>query len=371
MEGATRRTKYQRKMDEELRDPQEPPMTMGTEKMGTVTVVKETRTKQAMKEINFTKMLTLFRNYPDLKYLTTADGKKAVPLTALKGTGGRAHDCNTAQIKQGMLHLYPCIWEAQPNAVKTPGDHRDHDWNRKLKQKYIQQQKQGELEKYTRIFGAMGSAWEAQWEDLGAYQFNPEYTAEDLHRALKKAIEATKMEKPVERGGSHWGGVKGPRPTARTVIEANTTWSKGEISEDALSRWALQFEVNGTKAEEPNEILRTHREEKGEAGDRPPGESQWNKNRKGYPTPERKFDKLDMIYADGSQRKVENQWGDKEDQGEEDEEEEGAEGEEEEVQQAPAERPKLQWETEEAELKQLEGNEETIGHKKRVEQIRA
>eukprot|EP00854_Cymbomonas_tetramitiformis_P003214 gene3214-biopygen3158 len=47
------------------------------------------------------------------------------------------------------------------------------------------------------VFGAMGSAWEARWEDLGAYQFNPEYTAEDLHKALKKAVEATKQDKPV------------------------------------------------------------------------------------------------------------------------------------------------------------------------------
>ncbi|KAK3284294.1 hypothetical protein CYMTET_8052 [Cymbomonas tetramitiformis] len=42
-----------------------------------VHVIRETRTEQATKEINFTKMLTLFRNYPDLKDLTTADGKKA------------------------------------------------------------------------------------------------------------------------------------------------------------------------------------------------------------------------------------------------------------------------------------------------------
>ena len=47
------------------------------------------------------------------------------------------------------------------------------------------------------MFGAMGSAWEAQWSQLGAYQFNPEYTAEDLHKALKKAIEATQTNEPV------------------------------------------------------------------------------------------------------------------------------------------------------------------------------
>ncbi|KAK3244573.1 hypothetical protein CYMTET_45816 [Cymbomonas tetramitiformis] len=47
------------------------------------------------------------------------------------------------------------------------------------------------------VFGAMSSAWEAQWEKLGAYQFKPEYTAEDLYRALKKAINATKTAEPV------------------------------------------------------------------------------------------------------------------------------------------------------------------------------
>ncbi|KAK3247699.1 hypothetical protein CYMTET_42808 [Cymbomonas tetramitiformis] len=305
MEGTTRRTKYQRKIDDELRDPEEQPMTKGTEKMGTVKVVKETRERQATKGINFTKLLTLFRTYPDLKHLTTADGRKALPLTALRETGGRAHDHNTTQkIQQGMLHLYPYICEEQPNDVKNPGDHGDyHERNRTLEQKYIQRHKIGELEKYTKdtkgmaeiedwpaqikkqqakrrrlelehrvqvgsfeeevaqllirysskaelkqrrrnlqnhwtlppemmeavhsamgaktevfasplnvhrdttsyysqyprdaVFGAMGSAWEAKWEDLGAYQFNPEYTAEDLHRALKKAIEATKKDKPV------------------------------------------------------------------------------------------------------------------------------------------------------------------------------
>eukprot|EP00854_Cymbomonas_tetramitiformis_P034266 gene34266-biopygen23285 len=47
------------------------------------------------------------------------------------------------------------------------------------------------------VFGAVGSAWEAQWGQLGAYQFNPEYTAEDLYRALKKAINATKTTEHV------------------------------------------------------------------------------------------------------------------------------------------------------------------------------
>eukprot|EP00854_Cymbomonas_tetramitiformis_P008828 gene8828-biopygen8980 len=110
MEGTTRTNKYLRKMDEEYRDPQEQPMTTGSEKLGAVNVIKETRTEQATKEINFTKQLTLLKTYPDLKDLTTADGKKALPIEALKATGGRAHGNKTVQkITQGMLHLYPYI----------------------------------------------------------------------------------------------------------------------------------------------------------------------------------------------------------------------------------------------------------------------
>ncbi|KAK3272748.1 hypothetical protein CYMTET_18970 [Cymbomonas tetramitiformis] len=169
MEGTTRTTKYQRRMGDEYRDPQEQPMTTGSEKLGSVNVIKETKTDHATKEINFTKMLTLFRNYPDLKYLTTADGKKAVPLTTLKATGGRAHDNNTVQkITQGMLHLYPYICEARPNNVKAPGDHGDHEWNRRLKPEYVQQRKKGALEKYTKNTRRMSeiSDWPAQIKAL-------------------------------------------------------------------------------------------------------------------------------------------------------------------------------------------------------------
>eukprot|EP00854_Cymbomonas_tetramitiformis_P034019 gene34019-biopygen3761 len=60
------------------------------------------------------------------------------------------------------------------------------------------------------VFGAVGSAWEAQWEQLGAYQFNPEYTAEDLYRALKKAINATKTAEPVLGVGIYPTYAKGP-----------------------------------------------------------------------------------------------------------------------------------------------------------------
>ncbi|KAK3264600.1 hypothetical protein CYMTET_26673 [Cymbomonas tetramitiformis] len=142
MEGTTRTTKHLRRMDTEYRDPQSQPATTGFEKMGTVNVIQETKTQQATQQINFTKLLTLFRNYPDLKNLTTADGKSAIPIETLKATGGRKHDTKTAtKIAQGMLHLYPYICEAQPNDIKKPGDHWDHVWNRRLKPEYIQERK--------------------------------------------------------------------------------------------------------------------------------------------------------------------------------------------------------------------------------------
>ncbi|KAK3274381.1 hypothetical protein CYMTET_17430 [Cymbomonas tetramitiformis] len=53
--------------------------------------------------------------------------------------------------------------------------------------------------KYDRdkVFGARGSAWTANWMKLGAYQFNPEYTPQDLKKALDFAIAATTTQEPV------------------------------------------------------------------------------------------------------------------------------------------------------------------------------
>eukprot|EP00854_Cymbomonas_tetramitiformis_P001992 gene1992-biopygen1884 len=53
--------------------------------------------------------------------------------------------------------------------------------------------------KYPRdmVFGARGSAWTANWMKLGAYQFNPKYTAADLKKALDCALAATDTTAPV------------------------------------------------------------------------------------------------------------------------------------------------------------------------------
>eukprot|EP00854_Cymbomonas_tetramitiformis_P003192 gene3192-biopygen3141 len=52
--------------------------------------------------------------------------------------------------------------------------------------------------KYDRdkVFGARGSAWTTNWVKLGAYQFNPEYTQQDLKKALDFAIAATTTQDP-------------------------------------------------------------------------------------------------------------------------------------------------------------------------------
>eukprot|EP00854_Cymbomonas_tetramitiformis_P005859 gene5859-biopygen5885 len=53
--------------------------------------------------------------------------------------------------------------------------------------------------KYERdkVFGARGSAWATNRMKLGAYQFNPEYTPQDLKKALDFAIAATTTQEPV------------------------------------------------------------------------------------------------------------------------------------------------------------------------------
>eukprot|EP00854_Cymbomonas_tetramitiformis_P027872 gene27872-biopygen28912 len=53
--------------------------------------------------------------------------------------------------------------------------------------------------KYDRdkVFGARGSAWATNWMKLGAYQFNPAYTPQDLKKALDFAIAATTTHEPV------------------------------------------------------------------------------------------------------------------------------------------------------------------------------
>eukprot|EP00854_Cymbomonas_tetramitiformis_P001527 gene1526-biopygen1389 len=53
--------------------------------------------------------------------------------------------------------------------------------------------------KYPRdkVFGTRGSAWTTYGRKLGAYQFNPEYTAADLKKALDHAIAATDTTAPI------------------------------------------------------------------------------------------------------------------------------------------------------------------------------
>ncbi|KAK3249456.1 hypothetical protein CYMTET_41113 [Cymbomonas tetramitiformis] len=48
-----------------------------------------------------------------------------------------------------------------------------------------------------KIFGSKGSAWDTQWGELGAFEFNPEYTAADLDKALQEALMSTMAKTPV------------------------------------------------------------------------------------------------------------------------------------------------------------------------------
>ncbi|KAK3238599.1 hypothetical protein CYMTET_51390 [Cymbomonas tetramitiformis] len=106
---------------------------------------------------------------------------------------------------------------------------------------------------------------------LGAYQFNPaEYTTDDLYRALKKAINATKTAEPVLG--------RDPDTTEEDIIG---------------DRW-LQREPGKTEENEPQP------------------ESQWDNNGKGYPEPDRRFNRSDMVYTEGSQRKIKREDGEQE-----------------------------------------------------------
>eukprot|EP00854_Cymbomonas_tetramitiformis_P001377 gene1377-biopygen1224 len=126
------------------------------------------------------------------------------------------------------------------------------------------------------VFGAVGSAWEAKWEQLGAYQFNPEYTAEDLYRALKKAINATKTAEPVLGVWIYPTYAKSPY---RKLLNKHMgyRWEQGEMEETD-----------------------------------PQPESQWDNNGKEYQEPDRRFNRNDMVYTDGSERNVKKENGEQE-----------------------------------------------------------
>ncbi|KAK3283600.1 hypothetical protein CYMTET_8688 [Cymbomonas tetramitiformis] len=162
------------------------------------------------------------------------------------------------------------------------------------------------------VFGAMGSAWEARWEDLGAYQFNPEYTAEDLHKALKKAVEATKQDKPVLGVGIYPTYAKTPyRKLLNKHMGYMNCWriERGCTQEVG----ATQNNTGGERANKGQTSL-IARQVESEIHNEGQQMKDWRKeNGKGYQRPERRFDKHGMICTDGSQMKVETQWGDKED----------------------------------------------------------
>ncbi|KAK3288014.1 hypothetical protein CYMTET_4496 [Cymbomonas tetramitiformis] len=48
-----------------------------------------------------------------------------------------------------------------------------------------------------KVFGSRGSAWETRWGQLGSFECNPEYTAQDLDKALCEALMSTAADSPV------------------------------------------------------------------------------------------------------------------------------------------------------------------------------
>ncbi|KAK3247700.1 hypothetical protein CYMTET_42809 [Cymbomonas tetramitiformis] len=133
---------------------------------------------------------------------------------------------------------------------------------------------------------------------------------DDLEKEVNEIIDRWTEERKREEG--HGVEKVGSRPSVKTVVEANTTWSRGKISEDAHRRWAQRLKGSERAAEELTTST-VQREGSEEQNEEPKARDWWGENGKEYPRPERKFDRLGMIYTDGSQRKVETQWGDKED----------------------------------------------------------
>ncbi|KAK3262048.1 hypothetical protein CYMTET_29078 [Cymbomonas tetramitiformis] len=66
-----------------------------------------------------------------------------------------------------------------------------------------------------KIFGSKGSAWDTHWGELGAFEFNPEYTAADLDKALQEA----RLSGVTKKDYSNWG--------VRILVVANAEgWQK-------------------------------------------------------------------------------------------------------------------------------------------------
>ncbi|KAK3234388.1 hypothetical protein CYMTET_55330 [Cymbomonas tetramitiformis] len=131
--------------------------------------------------------------------------------------------------------------------------------------------------------------------------------SEHLENHTEEIVDRWMEDRKKE--GEHRGGDRGPRPTTMDVLRANTTWSREEINKDALRRWALQFTGPDTTEEDINmdQWLQWERGEI-EKAELPP-ESRWDNHGKGYPEPHRRHNKNDMVYTDGSQRKVKKENG--------------------------------------------------------------
>ncbi|KAK3289338.1 hypothetical protein CYMTET_3237 [Cymbomonas tetramitiformis] len=186
-----------------------------------------TPAKEGPEKINFTKFLTLFHHYPDLRYLTTADGQRAIPMATLGKTKPNTVTSEAwAKVRGGMLALYPYICEAVPPDHTKPGDFWESAANRKLKQQYRDMGKVGHLDRHTKNTEELkqvkdwpGEIWERHQagqplhkilKDLSPYPLarNPanfaateiQWTAEERRQiGLPEQADEEQMETGVER----------------------------------------------------------------------------------------------------------------------------------------------------------------------------
>eukprot|EP00854_Cymbomonas_tetramitiformis_P001805 gene1805-biopygen1683 len=435
MEGTTRTTKYLRRMDEEYRDPQEQPMARGFEKPGTVNVIKETKTEQATKEINFTKLLTLFRNYPDLKYLTTTDGKKEREILGIRLEDQEREEDDMmgernppTRTKRKPMQLDTGKWARQEDPMETPGQDRTHaptgilgsrqyldnytdmaskDIKHALGTKDKQLRTEGDTtycyepeggligtlstakvrELYDRYAQAVGDV-AAQWpteEQLAKrlklkleHKIHVDSFEEEIAQLLIRYSSKAEMKHRKRNLQNHWTfppemmeavheamGARTEVFASPLNVHKNTKTYYSQYPRDSVFGHTTEEDINGDR------WLRWERGEMEET-DPQPG-SQWDNNGKGYPEPDRRFNRNGMVYTDGNQRKIKREDGEQEEAttagNMQTLQQEGSwnetqpmvgdmrEGEDEPTQED-------EWEVEEGELRRMQEEEMTLTHEK-------
>eukprot|EP00854_Cymbomonas_tetramitiformis_P004941 gene4941-biopygen4893 len=242
MEGTTRKTKVGKIMDGDL---PAPPgwQTVYTDQTAKLKVPKDTPTT-----IHFTTCLKLFTHFPDLAFLITQDGQKALSQQNIR------KQCTDAALKtyrdaiaKGMAHLYPYLCEAQPWDVATPGDFYVSNANRRLKQQYRYTPCKGPLDSHTmrtnlpRLNPEQLQANMAEWEA----RLVPR---EEIHRqlSLHPLTRINEMEDTEQRQGDE-------EDQQDPHYQAQTKWAD-EVDPMVEKIEVCQFE-RGQTVDKPKEIV--------------------------------------------------------------------------------------------------------------------